>query len=83
MEQTLARAHSWALLVDPAAAQSVIERMSKLDLPRRICRPLDGKCELSGNTERAQFDAAIEAAVELEAACDPELAGIEPARSGT
>ena len=82
MEQTLALAQTWTLLIDPAAAQSVIERLSKLRLPRRICRPLDRRRERLDNAELAQFDAAVEAAVEAEAADEPELADIEPVQSG-
>lgn len=82
MEETLALAPRWALLVDPAAARAVIERISKHELPRRTCRPLDGKSRQTGNAELAQFDAALDAAAEVEAAIDQELAEIEPAWSG-
>jgi hypothetical protein len=81
MEQTLAPASRWALLVDPAAAQSVIERISKLRLPRRVCRPLDRRREQIENTELAKFDAEVEAAFEAEAEINQELAEIEQVRS--
>jgi len=70
MEQTPVLAQRWALLVDPAAAHSVIERISKLELPRRICRPLDRGSKPTANAELRQFDAAIEAAVEAEASSE-------------
>jgi hypothetical protein len=80
MEQTLALAPRWALLVDPAAAQSVIERMSKLELPRRVCRPLDrGNEKKIGNAEREQFDAAIEAAADADVESDLDWDEIEAA----
>ena len=82
MEQTLALAQRWAMLVDPVAAQSVIERVSKLALPRRICRPLDRRREQIENAELATFDAAVEAAVEAEATGEQEMDEFEPARSG-
>jgi len=74
MEQTVAPAQGWALLLDPAAAQSVIEHISKLNLPRRICRPLDRRREQIENAELARYDAEVEAAVEAEAAADQEFA---------
>jgi hypothetical protein len=77
MEQAPALAETRPLLVDPAAAQFAIERISKLKLPRRICRPLDRKRERIDNAELAQFDAAVESAVEAEAASDLDLAEIE------
>ena len=66
-EQTFALAPRWALLVDPAAAQSAIEKIAKLALPRRVCRPLDRRREQIENAELAKFDAAIDAIVEVEA----------------
>jgi hypothetical protein len=80
MEETPVLAQRWAVLVDPAAAQSVIERISKLELPRRSCRPLDRWRAKSANAELAQFDAAIEAAVEAEATSERELPEIESAQ---
>jgi len=82
MEETPALAQRWALLIDPAAAQSVIERMAKLELPRRNCRPLDRGRAQVGNAELAQFDAAIDAAVEAEAASDEDCSEIEPTQLG-
>ena len=82
MEQTMVLAPRWALLVDSAAAQSAIERVSKLNLPRRICRPLDRVREQIENAELRQFDAAIEAAVEDEAPSGQDWVEAEPAPSG-
>jgi hypothetical protein len=76
MEQAPALVQPWALLLDPVAAQSVIERVSKLKLPRRTCRPLERRREQIMNAELAQFDAAVE----TEAANDEALTGIEPAQ---
>lgn len=80
MEETVVLAPRWALLVDPAAALSVIERVSKLELPRRSCRPLDRWRPQPKNAELAQFDAAVEAAVEAEAASELDSAASEPAQ---
>ena len=66
MEYAPATTQAWALLLDPAAAHSIIERVSKLKLPRRICRPLDRRRERIDNSELAKFDAEVEAAVEVE-----------------
>jgi hypothetical protein len=73
MEPTPATTQPWALLLDPAGAHAVIEHASKLRLPRRICRPLDRRRERIDNSELAKFDAAVEAAVEAEAANDEDL----------
>jgi len=80
MEQAPVLSQRWAMLVDSTAAQSAIDRLSKLNLPRRICRPLDRdrRREQRKNAELEQFDAAIEAAVEAEAASELEAAAIEP-----
>lgn len=51
----------WTLLLDPAAAQSMIERVAKLKLPRRIYRPLEPRHQPIMNAELARFDAAVEA----------------------
>ena len=86
MEQLLDPALRWTLLLDPAATQTAIERISKLELPRKICRPLDRKREKIENAELALFDAEIEAAVDAEAVPDLEPvvpAPSEPARSDT
>jgi hypothetical protein len=61
MEHAPALTQPWTLLLDPAAAQSMIERVAKLKLPRRICRPLDHRCQPVKNPELARFDAAVEA----------------------
>ena len=61
MEQAPALGQTWALLIDPAAARDAIERVSKLHLQRRICRPLDRKRKQTTNAELARFDAAVEA----------------------
>ena len=61
MEHVPTVGESWTLLLDPAAAQSLIERVSKLKLPRRVCRPLDRRREQVINTELTRFDDAIEA----------------------
>ena len=61
MEHVPAVGESWTLLLDPAAAQSLIERVAKLNLPRRVCRPLDRKPEQVINADLAHFDDAIEA----------------------
>ena len=83
-EQAFVLAQRWALLIDPSAAQSAIERLAKLALPRRICRPLDRKREQIENLELEQFDAAIDATVEVEAEAESEPESIEfaPAQSG-
>jgi len=62
MEPFPALEQPWALLLDPVAAQSMIERMSKLNFRRRICRPLDGKPERIIDARLAQYDAVVEAA---------------------
>ncbi len=62
MEQFPALGQSWALLLDPVAAQAMIERMSKLNFRRRICRPLDRKAERIIDAKLAQYDADVEAA---------------------
>ena len=79
MEQTQVLASRWALLVDPAAAHSVIERMSKLELPRRVCRPLDRGGKPQKNAELERFDADIEAAVEADTSGEQEWAASEAA----
>jgi len=61
MEHVPAVCESWTLLLDPAATQSLIERVSKLNLPRRVCRPLDRKHGQGINADLARFDDAIEA----------------------
>jgi hypothetical protein len=81
MEQTPVLAPRWALLIDPAAAHTVIERISKLELPRRTCRPLDHGHKQVENADLAGFDAAIEAAADAEQADEEELAAFEQARS--
>ena len=82
MEQSFAPAPSLAMLLDPAATQSVIEHLSKLELPRRVCRPLDHRRAQSASSELEQFDAAIDAAAEAETASDQKWDEIEPALSG-
>ena len=72
-EQTFALAPRWALLIDPSAAQAVIETISKLALPHRVCRPLDRKREQIENAELAKFDAAIDATVEVEVEVEEEF----------
>ena len=62
MEQFPALGQSWTMLLDPVAAQSMIERMSKLNFRRRICRPLDGRGERIIDAKLAQYDAEVEAA---------------------
>jgi hypothetical protein len=76
MEHAPATTQTWALLLDPASAHAVIEHLSKLRLPRRICRPLDRRQERIENSELAKFDAAVEAAVEAEAASDEIMAEV-------
>jgi hypothetical protein len=76
MEPAPATIPTWAFLLDPAAAHAVIEHASTLRLPRRICRPLDRRRERIENSELAKFDAAVEAAVEAEAANDEALTGV-------
>jgi len=61
MEHAPAVTQPWTLLLDPAAAQSMVERVAKLNLPRRICRPLDRRRQPIMNAELARFDSAIEA----------------------
>lgn len=51
----------WTLLVDPEAAQSAIQRISKLGLVRHICHPLDSRQKRLEGNPWARFDAAIEA----------------------
>jgi hypothetical protein len=74
MDQTLVVGQRWALLVDPAAAHSVIERISKLELPRRTCRPLDHRAPRNASAELAAFDATIDATVEAYDANDVGVA---------
>ncbi len=62
MEQFPALGQSWALLLDPVAAQAMIESMSKLNFRRRICRPLDRRGERIIDAKIAQYDAEVEAA---------------------
>ncbi len=62
MEQIPALGQSWAMLLDPVAAQSMIERMSRLNYRRRICRPLDRRAERIIDAKLAQYDAEVEAA---------------------
>jgi hypothetical protein len=62
MEHAPALIPAWTLLVDPSAAQSIIERVAGLKLPRRTCRPLDRRRPLIVNPELARFDAEVEAA---------------------
>jgi hypothetical protein len=76
MEPAPATTQTWALLLDPASANAVIEHLSKLRLPRRICRPLDRRQERIENSDLARFDAAVEAAVEAEAASDEIMAEV-------
>lgn len=66
MEPAPATVQAWALLLDPAAAQSAIQHISSLNLTRHICRPLDFRHKRIDNSELAKFDAAVEAAVEEE-----------------
>ena len=67
MEPAPATTQAWTLLLDPAAAHAIIEQVSKVRLPRRICRPLDRRRERIENSDLARFDAAVEAEVEAEA----------------
>ncbi len=60
MEETPVSSQPWTMLLDPEAARSAVERLSKLNLRRRICRPLDRKRQRGVNAELMQFDAAIE-----------------------
>lgn len=53
---------TWAMLLDPSAALSVIDHAAQLKLPRRICRPLDRRRPILINQDLAEFDAEIEAA---------------------
>jgi len=62
MELFPALGQSWNLLLDPAAAQDMIERMSRLNFRRRICRPLDRKAERIIDARVAEYDAEVEAA---------------------
>lgn len=72
MEHAPATTQTWTWLLDPSAAHAVIEHASKVKLPRRICRPLDHRRELTNNSELAKFDAAVEA----EAANDENMAEV-------
>lgn len=83
MGQLLDPALRWTLLIDPAAALTVIERISKAELPRKICRPLDRRREERENAELARYDAEIEAAFDSEAASDLDSTPIEPVRYET
>ncbi len=67
MEHAPALIPAWTLLVDPAAAQSVIARVAKLDLPRRIYRSLDRRRAPVVDPALARFDADVEAANDAEA----------------
>jgi len=51
----------WTLLVDPEAAQSAIQRISRLGLVRHICHPLDRRHKRAESAPWALFDAAVEA----------------------
>lgn len=61
MERFPALGQPWTLLLDPAAAQAVIERMAKLNVRRRICHPLDRKGERIIDATLAKFDREIDA----------------------
>ncbi len=61
METFPALGQSWALLLDPVAAQDMIERMSKLNFRRRICRPLDRRAERVIDAKLVEYDAEVEA----------------------
>jgi hypothetical protein len=68
MNDTSSAPFSFALLVDPASIQAVVERAAQWNLPRRICRPLDRRAAPQGNAEVAAYDAAVDLAeVEPEA----------------
>ena len=73
MEQSHVVAQRWSLLVDPTAARSVVERISKLELPRRVCRPLDHRATRTSSAELAEFDASVDAAVEAETIRDETI----------
>ena len=49
----------WTLLLEPAAAQSAVQRISKLNLTRHICRPLDARHKHVDNSESVKFFAAF------------------------
>ena len=68
----------WALLLDPNAAQSAVEHISRLKLRRRICRPLDRRREQVIDAELMQFDAAVDA----EPVIENGLSEIEPVPAG-
>ena len=68
MNDTITAQFSFAMLVDPASVQAAAERAAKLNLPRRICRPLDRCVARRVSAEVAAYDASVELAeVEAEA----------------
>ncbi len=78
MDEAPALSQRWASLLDPTVAQVVIDRIAKLELPRRICRPLDYKRKQIENAELAKFDADIDSAVEPEATMEQFSYEIQP-----
>jgi len=70
MEHVSTNTRAWNLLFDPAAANAIIEHVSRLELPRRVCRPLDRRRGRIENSDLARFDAAVEATAEADAEYD-------------
>jgi cob(I)alamin adenosyltransferase len=61
MDQAAFPQYSFAMLLEPAVVQAAAERAAKLDLPRRICRPLDRRVVVAVDAEVAAYDATVEA----------------------
>lgn len=61
MDQATVPQYSFAQLFEPAVVQAAAQRAAKLDLPRRICRPLDRRVVVAVSAEVAAFDATVEA----------------------
>ena len=57
---TLSTPSRLAFLMDPETVRATLDRMSRLPLKGRVCRPLDRINGRASSTELAQYDAQVE-----------------------
>jgi hypothetical protein len=53
--------HRYAIIIDPVTIRAVLDKISRMDLPRRECRPLDRYTDRKTGLDLARYDAQIDA----------------------
>ena len=61
METSIRLPQRYAVIIDPYAIREMLEKLNRLDLPRRQCHPLDRYTGRKAALEQASFDAQVEA----------------------